>query len=113
MSSGFAYERISGTDYIAAEAPECATVLANACGPCIGQWKRDDVAEGEVNVIVNSYNRNFPKRNDGSASSRRPSFASAWPRNVKERASYFRLLVRRAISTARWAHSAASSGLSA
>jgi aconitate hydratase len=45
-----------------------ATVLANACGPCIGQWKRDDVAEGEVNVIVNSYNRNFPKRNDGSAS---------------------------------------------
>ncbi|MGH9281864.1 MAG: aconitase family protein, partial [Acidimicrobiales bacterium] len=43
-------------------------VLANACGPCIGQWKRDDVAEGEVNVIVNSYNRNFPKRNDGMAS---------------------------------------------
>ena len=45
-----------------------ATVLANACGPCIGQWKRDDVKEGEVNVIVNSYNRNFPKRNDGMAS---------------------------------------------
>jgi aconitate hydratase len=45
-----------------------ATVLANACGPCIGQWKRDDVAEGETNVIVNSYNRNFPKRNDGMAS---------------------------------------------
>ena len=44
-----------------------ATVLANACGPCIGQWKRDDVAEGETNVIVTSYNRNFPKRNDGSA----------------------------------------------
>jgi aconitate hydratase len=44
------------------------TVLANACGPCIGQWKRDDVREGEVNVIVNSYNRNFPKRNDGMAS---------------------------------------------
>ena len=44
------------------------TVLANACGPCIGQWKRDDVAEGQVNVIVNSYNRNFPKRNDGMAS---------------------------------------------
>jgi len=34
-----------------------ATVLANACGPCIGQWKRDDVEEGDVNVIVNSYNR--------------------------------------------------------
>ncbi|MDQ1402622.1 MAG: aconitate hydratase [Actinomycetota bacterium] len=45
-----------------------ATVLANACGPCIGQWKRDDVKEGDVNVIINSYNRNFPKRNDGLAS---------------------------------------------
>ncbi|HUS61793.1 MAG TPA: aconitate hydratase [Acidimicrobiales bacterium] len=43
-----------------------ATVLANACGPCIGQWKRDDVADGELNVILNSYNRNFPKRNDGN-----------------------------------------------
>jgi len=45
-----------------------ATVLANACGPCIGQWRRDDVPPGTVNVIVNSYNRNFPKRNDGNAS---------------------------------------------
>ncbi|MHB1486132.1 MAG: aconitate hydratase [Acidimicrobiales bacterium] len=44
-----------------------ATVLANACGPCIGQWKRDDMAEGTPNSILNSYNRNFPKRNDGSA----------------------------------------------
>jgi aconitate hydratase len=44
-----------------------ATVLANACGPCIGQWNRTDIAEGETNVIVNSYNRNFPKRNDGNA----------------------------------------------
>ena len=43
-----------------------ATVLANACGPCIGQWARTDIAEGEINVIVNSYNRNFPKRNDGN-----------------------------------------------
>jgi aconitate hydratase len=43
-----------------------ATVLANACGPCIGQWKRDDVAEGEANSIITSYNRNFPKRNDGN-----------------------------------------------
>ncbi|MGH9177814.1 MAG: aconitate hydratase, partial [Acidimicrobiales bacterium] len=43
-------------------------VLANACGPCIGQWKRDDVSPGQVNVIVNAYNRNFPKRNDGMAS---------------------------------------------
>ena len=45
-----------------------ATVLANACGPCIGQWKRDDVKEGVPNVIVTSYNRNFPRRNDGLAS---------------------------------------------
>jgi aconitate hydratase len=42
-----------------------ATVLANACGPCIGQWSRSDVVEGDVNTIVTSYNRNFPKRNDG------------------------------------------------
>jgi aconitate hydratase len=44
-----------------------ATVLANACGPCIGQWSRDDIEEGETNTILNSYNRNFPKRNDGNA----------------------------------------------
>ena len=43
-----------------------ATVLANACGPCIGQWKRDDIGEGEINTIVSSYNRNFPARNDGN-----------------------------------------------
>lgn len=40
------------------------TVLANACGPCIGQWKRDDIKQGERNVIVTSYNRNFARRND-------------------------------------------------
>ncbi len=44
-----------------------ATVLANACGPCIGQWKRDDVDPATTNTIVTSYNRNFPRRNDGSA----------------------------------------------
>ena len=43
------------------------TVLANACGPCIGQWKRSDVGKNEANSIVSSYNRNFPGRNDGSA----------------------------------------------
>jgi aconitate hydratase len=42
-------------------------VLANACGPCIGQWKRDDVPEGESNSIISSYNRNFRRRNDGRA----------------------------------------------
>ena len=44
-----------------------ATVLANACGPCIGQWKRTDIEPGETNSILSSYNRNFPKRNDGNA----------------------------------------------
>ena len=44
------------------------TVLANACGPCIGQWKRDDYVEGEENSIISSFNRNFPARNDGNAS---------------------------------------------
>ena len=43
------------------------TVLANACGPCIGQWKRQSVPEGQPNTIVNSFNRNFPRRNDGRA----------------------------------------------
>jgi aconitate hydratase len=45
-----------------------AIVLSNACGPCIGQWQRDDVTEGVINSIISSYNRNFPKRNDGFAS---------------------------------------------
>ena len=43
-----------------------ATVLANACGPCIGQWKRDDIADGTTNSIISSFNRNFAKRNDGN-----------------------------------------------
>jgi aconitate hydratase len=42
------------------------SVLANACGPCIGQWRRDRVAN-KPNTIVTSYNRNFPGRNDGLA----------------------------------------------
>lgn len=42
-----------------------ATVLANACGPCIGQWSRPELKKGESNTIVTSYNRNFPGRNDG------------------------------------------------
>jgi len=44
-----------------------ATVLANACGPCIGQWDRSKEVTSKPNTIVNSFNRNFPKRNDGSA----------------------------------------------
>ena len=42
-----------------------ANVLANACGPCIGQWSRPELKKGEPNTIVTSYNRNFPARNDG------------------------------------------------
>lgn len=43
-----------------------ANVLANACGPCIGQWNRPELKKGVPNTIVTSYNRNFPGRNDGS-----------------------------------------------
>ncbi len=42
-----------------------ATVLANACGPCIGQWKRADGIKGRADSIVSTFNRNFPGRNDG------------------------------------------------
>lgn len=42
------------------------TVLANACGPCIGQWNRSDVPKGTPNSIVTSFNRNFSQRNDGN-----------------------------------------------
>ncbi|XP_042899077.1 aconitate hydratase, mitochondrial [Parasteatoda tepidariorum] len=41
-------------------------VLANACGPCIGQWDRKDVKKGDKNTIVSSYNRNFTGRNDAN-----------------------------------------------
>ncbi|KAF8741488.1 Aconitate hydratase, partial [Rhizoctonia solani] len=43
-----------------------ATVLANACGPCIGQWKRED-KKGEENAILTSFNRNFKARNDANS----------------------------------------------
>tara|TARA_R110000868_G_scaffold91812_5_gene254461 strand:- start:943 stop:3207 length:2265 start_codon:yes stop_codon:yes gene_type:complete len=43
-----------------------ATIFTNACGPCIGQWDRSDVKEGEKNTIVHSFNRNFSKRADGN-----------------------------------------------
>ena len=41
-------------------------ILANACGPCIGMWKRMDIKTGKKNTIVTSFNRNFAKRNDGN-----------------------------------------------
>ncbi len=43
-----------------------ARVLANACGPCIGQWDRKEL-QGEDNVILTSFNRNFRGRNDGNS----------------------------------------------
>ena len=43
-----------------------AKVLANACGPCIGQWKREDVDRGTPNTILTSFNRNFSARNDSN-----------------------------------------------
>ena len=42
------------------------TVLANACGPCIGQWKRHGMEDGKKNSIITSFNRNFAKRADGN-----------------------------------------------
>ena len=41
-------------------------VLANACGPCIGQWSRPGSEKKEKNAIITSFNRNFSKRNDGN-----------------------------------------------
>lgn len=41
-------------------------ILTNSCGPCIGQWKRDNVKDGTVNSIITSFNRNFRGRNDGN-----------------------------------------------
>ncbi len=43
-----------------------AVIMANACGPCIGQWKRTDEKSERPNSIVTSFNRNFAKRNDGN-----------------------------------------------
>ncbi len=45
-----------------------ATVLANACGPCIGQWNRPELEKNQKNTIVTTFNRNFPGRNDGRRS---------------------------------------------
>ena len=58
------------------------TVLANACGPCIGQWRREAAAVASPNTIVTSYNRNFPRRNDGSPNTvnliASPEIVTAW-----------------------------------
>jgi aconitate hydratase len=61
------YETIKRDGQLAVFEKLGATVLTNACGPCIGQWKRDDIQEGDRNSIITSFNRNFRKRNDGNA----------------------------------------------
>ena len=64
--SDMIFETIQRDGQMAALEKVGAQVLANACGPCIGQWKRDDVAKGVKNSIVTSFNRNFPGRNDSN-----------------------------------------------
>ena len=60
------FETIKRDDQMAALESVGATVLANACGPCIGQWRRDEIKKGQRNTIVTSFNRNFPGRNDAN-----------------------------------------------
>ncbi|MCA9508021.1 MAG: aconitate hydratase [Myxococcales bacterium] len=60
------YQTVSKAGFLEPLQQIGGTVLANACGPCIGQWARDDIKKGEINSIVSSYNRNFPGRNDGN-----------------------------------------------
>ena len=60
------FETIKRDGFVKAMEDVGAVVMANACGPCIGQWKRTDVQKGESNSILTSYNRNFPRRNDGN-----------------------------------------------
>ncbi|KAA3604373.1 MAG: aconitate hydratase [Planctomycetota bacterium] len=64
--SEMVYATIQRDGHMAALEKVGATVLANACGPCIGQWKRDGIEKGTKNSIVTSFNRNFPGRNDAN-----------------------------------------------
>jgi aconitate hydratase len=61
------FETIKKAGFVADLEAIGATILSNSCGPCIGQWKRDDTDGTVKNSIVNSFNRNFKKRNDGFA----------------------------------------------
>lgn len=60
------YQIIKNNGYLSLFESFGTRVLANACGPCIGQWKRSDIEESEKNSIINSFNRNFAKRADGN-----------------------------------------------
>jgi aconitate hydratase len=60
------YDTIKRDGILAVFEKAGAVVLANACGPCIGQWQRDDSRKGDVNSIITSFNRNFRARNDAN-----------------------------------------------
>jgi aconitate hydratase len=64
--SNLIYETMKARGHLELLEKTGAQVLANACGPCIGQWKRHDIAPGERNTIVTSFNRNFSGRNDAN-----------------------------------------------
>lgn len=60
------FETVKRDGHIAKLEAIGAQVMANACGPCIGQWRRDEIKKGQRNTIVTSFNRNFPGRNDAN-----------------------------------------------
>ncbi len=60
------YKIIEGNGYLSLFNEFGTKVLANACGPCIGQWDRTDIEKEETNSIITSFNRNFAKRADGN-----------------------------------------------
>src|SRR3989442_4389648 len=60
------FETIKRDQQMAALESVGATVLANACGPCIGKWRREEIKKGQRNTIVTSFNRNFQGRNDAN-----------------------------------------------
>lgn len=64
--SATVYETVEAEGMLSTLQEFGGVVLANACGPCIGQWRRDDIVPGEENSIVTSFNRNFRGRNDAN-----------------------------------------------
>ncbi|MBI2990278.1 MAG: aconitate hydratase [Candidatus Magasanikbacteria bacterium] len=60
-------ETMKRDGYVAIFEKVGATILSNACGPCVGQWDRNDLPKEQKSVVVSSFNRNFKRRNDGRA----------------------------------------------
>lgn len=60
------FETIKRDGQMAAFEGMGGVVLSNSCGPCIGQWKREDIEKGTKNSIITSFNRNFRARNDSN-----------------------------------------------